>query len=254
MSWFETALRIGSTIGNICGVLQGGSSSVAHFGRAGTINSALGGAVFFNDPSCPNQVSVMNQDANGPIAITIPGNPLVNNGPTQIVLPYSSKIPLGAAFSQASAGGDEHLEISFQAPQSNSKTGGSSGTTINTSSTQVLNPGASISIGSSFSASLNNQTITIIGVGSIVLLGIVLLDIRGATGNLVRLIQAYRGAGGAELDVPGAFSFDIPQGINFPIQYTEITALVGTSSMSRDVLVKTLDEHDIALLKALKAT
>jgi hypothetical protein len=258
MGWFDSVINIGATIGNVCGALQGGSQLAVHFGAKGAINTNLGGVVFFNDPALSGQVSVLNQNADAStISISIPGNPLTDNGPTEITLPYSSKIGMGPAFYAAANGGNDEIRINLNPPTSSAADGDStSNINVNASSTAVLNPGATIQVGGYFSATLNDRTITITAVSTVVLVGVVLLNVRGASGNLVRIIRAINGTS-EDTVAPTGIDLEIPAGIDLDdgITYTELTCTVTQSSMllASAAPILPLDDADIALLRRLKS-
>lgn len=258
MGWFDSVLGIATTVGNIAGALQGGSNNAVHFGRKGAINTNLGGLVFYNDPNLPGPVYALNQNADeSTISISIPGNPLVNNGATEITLPYSSKISMAPAFLQAAGGGNDELHINVNPPPPSAEVGdGTTNINVNGSSTAVLNPGATIQVGSYFTASLSDRTITIAAASAVTLVGVVLLNVRGASGNLVRIIRAINGTG-ADPVGPSGIAVDIPEGIDLSdgIIYTEVTCSVTAASMLQACSqgVQKLDDYDLATLRSLKS-
>ena len=129
MGWFDTVLNIGSTIGKVCGALQGGNNSAAHLGEAGSINNALGGLVFYYDTTVSGSpLTAANQTANQTtVVLTFLNNPLVGNLAQQVTLPYMSKIPIGPAFNTASSGGNENFTSTFTPPASNEGGGETAG-------------------------------------------------------------------------------------------------------------------------------
>ena len=259
MGWFDSVLSVATTVGNVAGALQGGANRAVHFGPMGVINPNLGGLVFFNDPTLPSQVSVLNQNSDGStVAIFFPSNSLVGNSPTEITLPFSTKIGLGPAFSNAASGGIDEFRINLN-PQiaAGALSDDTGNININSSSTAVLNPGATIQVGSYFTATLNQQTITIGAVSAVTLVGVVLLNVRGATGNLVRIIRALKSTGS---DITGTNSIElaIPNGIDVAqgITYTELTCVVTESSLlsvANNEGVKKLTESDFELLRNLQS-
>ncbi|GAB5341012.1 hypothetical protein [Pseudomonas fluorescens] len=268
MGWFNTILNIGSTIGKVCGALQGGSNSnlAAHFGSFGSVNPAIGGLVFYYDTTVAGgPLTAANQNVNQPpITLTFLNNPLVGNLAQTITLPSMSKIPIGPAFATASRGGDESFTATFNnSAQSSGKQDDSASINVMVQGAcnTLLISGSSIQVGSYFTATLNGTQITISVLGMFTLNNVLQVNIQSSGGVRAQLIQGPSNSTSGTLASTGPVVVNVPLGIDISqgIPHIEILGLIATSSNLADINFEYVTRHkplsaaDKATIKQLEA-
>ena len=254
MSWLDSALGVVSTIGNICGALQSVPTGAVHFGHPGRYNDSLGDIVFFNDEA--GGISVLNQSSsNRSIAITIPGNPLIETGPTGLIIKFAQSLSVSHAFAMAAQGGENDVQMALPPEEASDAKDEDPGVTASCSTQARLNTNNTVSVGAFFNASLSDRALTITAGAGFILTGLVLLNIKGSTGNLCRIIQAAKGPRAAGKD-DSAYTYNIPLGIDISAGIASIE-VCGTIENDPSYVsdtpfqVKNLGESEMGFLKSL---
>ncbi len=188
-SWFTSALSIVSTIGKIAGSLLGANNNdYLEFHTSMTMNkddASFDSAIFRKEDE---QIILYNSSADYDLSLSFPDQ----NGlaAETLIVPRCSKTDVTGLLQKHSIGDVNELNLSSVITDTKSNDKAASHVTISAKSNNVtVTPNTRISLGSYFEIEISENVARIFAIGSYTILGISLLNIRGAGDTAMKLLS-----------------------------------------------------------------
>lgn len=263
MAWWDAALSIASTIGRVAGALQGGGPVGVDFGHlGGDVDPKLGQLIFFN---APGGLMALNQSTRQSVGIYFPGDEaLATTPPMAAIIPEGSKLKMADAFRLYGDADLEEFEVTPGPLRALGAETDGQNMTLQSRTTQPVLPNAKLQLGPYFDLTLNvpERTLLLGALGGLTLVGIVLLNIRGAGSTTVKIINALRRAGADANDDDQHITVPLPAGpdIDAGLTYVEVIAAVEYPASLPDDLARSaglaispITDEDRAAIAAIAA-
>jgi hypothetical protein len=259
--WINMALSIASTIGKVAGALAGASEdAVVDFGPTGTLPN-IGSLLFWNKNG---QIEALNTDGENPVTLDFPSDTAGPPHGESVTVKKGAALVITPAFKRF-AEVDSFAVTPWRGPKAGRPLEAEAAATVRTSTTQPVQSGVEVELGSFFKLRLNasERTLTIMTVGAYTLAALILVNVKGARPGLVQIINAIRRQPGSDgepeptsADVSIPLGIDLSSGLHFVELVAEINGIQAALERQEQEGIyvwRALTEEDYARLERINA-